>query len=369
MTTVKYPTLSGAPPLVIAHRGASGYLPEHTLQAYRLAIYLGADYIEPDLVATKDGELIVRHDLNLINTTDVRTKPEFVDRYTRKRIDGVEEDGWFADDFTLAEIQTLRAVQPFASRAQAFNGRFHIPTFQRVIDLAKEEGRRLGRTIGIAPETKHPSYHQAAGLGLEPRLVQALAANGLDGREAPVLVQSFEVSNLRALRELTAVKLVQLTGGKRVLPDGTISYDQPYDFTIQGDGRTYADLLQPEGLRTIAKYADALAPWKRSIMSVRSLQATAATAHFSDREAALLPPSDLVQRAHDAGLLVIPYTFRADADYLAADYAGDAAKECAQFFLLGVDALFSDFSDTALAGRARAELCLREGELVAELAR
>ena len=192
----RYPTLNGDKPLVIGHRGASGYLPEHTLESYRRAIELGADFIEPDLVATKDGVLVARHEPNITGTTDVSTRPEFADRKTKKVVDGVEEEGWFASDFTLAEIKTLRAIQPMAERDQSFNGKYQIPTLQEVLDLAKSEGAKANRTVGVYPETKHPTYHVNLGLKLVDRLLAVLAQYGYTSKNSPVIVQSFEVSNL-----------------------------------------------------------------------------------------------------------------------------------------------------------------------------
>ena len=197
-------------PLVIGHRGAAGYLPDHTLEGYALAIKLGADYIEPDLVATKDGHLIARHEPNITSTTDVGSHPEFADRETTKMVDGVAETGFFASDFTLAEIKTLRAVQPLAERPQQFNGRFEIPTLEEVIALAKRWSKKLDRQIGVYPETKHPTYHAGLGLPLEHRLVKVLRREGWNNRRAPVFIQSFEQSNLKLLNRLTDVRLVQL---------------------------------------------------------------------------------------------------------------------------------------------------------------
>ena len=188
-------------PLIIGHRGASGYLPEHTLAAYQLAIELGADYIEPDLVMTRDGHLIARHEPNLIATTDVKNRPEFASRKRTAKVDGFEEEGWFASDFTLAEIKTLRAVQAFAERPQQFNGAFRIPTLEEIIALAKRASKDKGRAIGIYPETKHPTYHRSIGLPLERKLVEVLRRADLDRRDSPVFIQSFEQSNLKELRK------------------------------------------------------------------------------------------------------------------------------------------------------------------------
>ncbi|HEY9862027.1 MAG TPA: glycerophosphodiester phosphodiesterase family protein, partial [Candidatus Obscuribacterales bacterium] len=236
---VKAATLTGQPPIVIGHRGASGLRPEHTLAAYELAIAQGADYIEPDLVATKDGVLVARHENEISGTTDVAERPEFSDRKTTKTIDGVAYTGWFTEDFTLAELKTLRAKERIPGLRPgntAFNGQFEIPTLQEVIDLAQRKSAELGRTIGIYPETKHPSYFDSIGLSLEEPLVETLNQNGYIGLNAPVFIQSFEVGNLQQLNQLTDVPLVQLFGG---------ATDQPYDFVLQGDTRTYGDLTQP----------------------------------------------------------------------------------------------------------------------------
>ena len=190
-------TLTGAPLIVIGHRGASGYRPEHTLASYDLAINLGADFIEPDLVSTKDGVLIARHENEISETTDVANHPEFADRRTTKVIDGVSVTGWFTEDFTLAEIKTLRAKERLPFRDQCFNGLYQVPTFQEVIDLAKQKS--VDRIIGIYPETKHPTYFDSIGLSLEEPLLQILTENGYKGPNAPVFIQSFETANLQDL--------------------------------------------------------------------------------------------------------------------------------------------------------------------------
>ncbi|GAB3952581.1 hypothetical protein GCM10027614_56460 [Micromonospora vulcania] len=215
-------------PIVIGHRGASGYRPEHTLEAYRLAIRMGADYIEPDLVSTSDGVLVARHENEISGTTDVAARPEFADRRATKTIDGVAATGWFTEDFTLAELKTLRAQERLSQVRVAntvYDGRFEVPTLQEIIDLARTEGRARGRTIGIYPETKHPSYFTSIGLPLEEPLLQVLRQNELDHRNAPVFIQSFETANLRRLRQLTDVNLIQLLD----------STGRPYDFTVAGD--------------------------------------------------------------------------------------------------------------------------------------
>ncbi len=354
-----FPTLSGAPPLVIGHRGASGYLPEHTLESYRLAIRQGADFIEPDLVATKDGALIARHEVNITQTTDVAEHPEFADRKTEKTIDGIVEEGWFADDFTLAEIKSLRAVQRVPFRPQQFNGLFKIPTLTEVIALALREGERRGRPVGIYPETKHPSYHQAVGLPLERRLVRILKDHGFEGPADPVFIQSFEVANLKALDRLTDVRLVQLIDAQGIALDGTLMPNQPYDFVLAGDPRSYADLLTDAGLAEVKTYADGIGPWKRYIVSVAGVDSDGdgqaddvnGDGAVDDADATRLPPTNLIARAHSAGLTVHPYTFRNEARFLASDYGANPVEEYLQFYCLGVDGLFSDFPDTALTSR------------------
>lgn len=197
-------------PLVLGHRGATGYLPEHTLASYELAIAQGADYIEPDLVSTRDGVLIARHEVDITETTDVAAHPEFASRRKTKAIDGFTTTGWFADDFTLREIKTLRARQRLRFRATQFDGQFQIPTFAEVLELARRARQDTGRVIGVYPETKHPTYHQSVGLPLERKLVRALADVGWNDSKAPVFIQSFEVANLKLLNRLTDVRLVQL---------------------------------------------------------------------------------------------------------------------------------------------------------------
>lgn len=332
-------TLSGEQPIVIGHRGASGYRPEHTLASYELAINMGADFIEPDLVSTKDGILIARHENEISGTTDVADRPEFADRKKTKVIDGQEITGWFTEDFTLAEIKTLRAKERLDFRDQTFNGQFQVPTLQEVIDLVKQKGAETGRVIGIYPETKHPTYFDSIGLSLEEPLVATLKANGYNNENSPVFIQSFEVQNLKDLNQLIDVPLVQLLDAVDVGQNGQLIETKPYDFVVKNDPRTYGDLRTPQGLAEIATYADGIGPWKRMIVSVDANNNT-------------LPPTTLVQDAHNAGLLVHPYTFRNESRYLAANYNNNPGAEYEQFFNLGIDGLFSDFPDTALESRS-----------------
>ena len=348
-------------PLVIGHRGAPGYLPDHTLEGYALAIRLGADYIEPDLVATKDGHLIARHEPNITATTDVAQHPEFASRRTTKVVDGVAEQGWFASDFTLAEIKTLGAVQPLPERPQQFNGRFRIPTFEEVIALAKRY------RVGIYPETKHPTYHQDLGLPLEGRLVAALRRAGLDRRRAPVFIQSFEQSNLEQLNRMTDVRLVQLVDANDVNPDGSLDYtppfDRPYDWTVSGDprllARTFGFFATDAGLAEIRTYADGIGPWKRYIVSTAAVDINGdgvvgdenGDGKVDEADRKLLPPTSLIRRAHRRGLVVHTWTFRSEPRRLAYDYRGNPLREYLQFYRLGIDGVFSDFPDHAVFAR------------------
>ena len=361
--STRYPTLRGDAPLVIGHRGAAGYLPDHTLEGYRKAIELGADFIEPDLVATRDGVLVARHEPNITSTTDVAQRPEFAGRKAKKMVDGVEEEGWFASDFTLAELKTLRAVQPLADRDPQFNGRFQIPTFVEVLDLARTEGARAGRTVGVYPETKHPSYHAALGLPLEDRLLATLAQYGYTTRASPVIVQSFEVANLKYLRSRTQVRLVQLVDGNDVNADGSIDltapYDRPYDFAVAGDARTFASLLTPAGLQQVKTYADGIGPWKPYLIPSRLVDRNNdgqpddlnGDGTIDERDRVVMAPTDVVKNAHAAGLFVHPYTFRSEAKRLASDFKGDPKAEYRLFYELGVDGVFSDFPDQARLAR------------------
>ena len=358
-----YPTLNGDTPLVIGHRGASGYRPDHTLESYKLAIDMGADFIEPDLVATKDGVLVARHEPNITGTTDVATRPEFASRKTTKNVDGVNEEGWFVSDFTLAELKTLRAVQPLSDRDQSYNGKFQIPTFEEVLDLAKAEGTKAGRTVGVYPETKHPTYHAKLGLPLEDRLLAVLAKYGYTTKASPVIVQSFEVSNLKYLRTKTQVRLVQLVDANDVNADGSIDltapYDKPYDFAVAGDSRTFASLLTPAGLKEIKTYADGIGPWKPYLIPSKQVDANKdgkpddlnGDGKIDERDRVMMPATSVVKDAHAAGLFVHAYTFRNEAKRLASDFKGDPKAEYKLFFNLGVDGVFSDFTDTAKAAR------------------
>lgn len=343
----QYPTLDGAKPLIIGHRGAPGYLPDHTLEGYRKAIELGADFIEPDLVATRDGVLVVRHEPNISSTTDVKEHPEFASRKTRRTVDGVEEEGWFVADFTLAELRTLKAIQPFAERDQSYNGQFRIPTFEEVLDLARSESARLGRSIGVYAETKHPTWHASLGLKLEDHLLATLARHGHTHKSSPVILQSFEVGNLKYLRSKTQLRLVQLVDASDIDADGSIKlappFDRPYDFAVADDARTFASLLTPTGLREIRTYADGIGPWKAYLVPSRLLDANHdgrpddlnGDDQIDERDRVLLPATEVVRNAHAAGLFVHAYTFRSEPQRLASDFKGDPEAEYRLFYRLG----------------------------------
>ncbi len=312
-------------PLVIAHRGACAYRPEHTLPAYQLAVELGADYIEPDLVPTKDGVLVARHENEIGRTTDVEQHPEFADRRATKVIDGHRVSGWFTEDFTLAELRTLRAterVPQLRPANTAFDGLFQVPTLPEIIDLAKRSA------VGLYPETKHPTYFGRLGLALEEPLVEALESAGFRGRDPPVFIQSFETANLRKLSELTEVPLVQLIHHEGM----------PYDLQAVGDPRTYRDLVSPGGLADIAGYAGAIGVSKELVVP-------------RDADERLGQPSGLVPAAHRAGLRVHAYTFRSEQQFLPADLREDEEGELRRFLLAGVDGVITDSPDVAVAVR------------------
>ncbi|MDX6281241.1 MAG: glycerophosphoryl diester phosphodiesterase [Kribbellaceae bacterium] len=318
--------------LVIAHRGASGYRPEHTPQAYRLAAALGADYLEPDLVPTLDGVLVVRHENELSGTTDVAEHAVFADRRITKIVDGTAVTGWFAEDFNYDELRLLRARERMpALRAAntAYDGREGIQTFDEVVALARQESARLGRPIGVIPEIKHPAYFRRLGLPLEELLAERLVALGLHRGEA--MIQSFEPTSLRRLSVMTDVPLVQLID----------SGNAPNDFLRAGDTRSFADLIEPAGLREISTYAQVLAPHKDLVIPRTA-------------SGALGEPTRLVDLAHRAGLSVQLWTFRAERRFLPTGL--DLTGELARFAATGVDGVFSDHPDIAVAAAARTSL-------------
>jgi glycerophosphoryl diester phosphodiesterase len=329
-------------PIVIGHRGSPAYRPEHTIASYTLAIEMGADYIEPDLVFTKDGKLVARHEPDIGATTDVADHTEFASRRTTRTIDGVVfANTWFTFDFTLAELKTLRAKERLPlvrPQNTALDGLFEVPTFQEVIDLAKAKG------VGIYPETKHPTFFQSLGFSYDAPLLDTLRANGLDRPDAKVFIQSFEVGNLQRLRGETQLPLIQLID----------STGAPADFVASGDPRTYDDLVTPQGLAEIATYADGIGPDKSRIVAGNSAGKP------------LGQPTTLVRDAHRVGLLLHPFTFRPENNFLAADFRvgnpsspeflharGDQPAELALYYRLGVDGLFADNADTAVAVREK----------------
>lgn len=310
-------------PLVLGHRGACGHRPEHTLASYELAIEMGADYIEPDLVMTKDGVLMARHENEISGTTDAALK--FPDRKTTKNVDGETITGWFIEDFTLKEVKTLKAKERLEFRDHSNDGKFEVPTFKEVLALVKKQKRK----VGIYPETKHPTYFQSIGLPLEEALVKELKAHGLNKKNSLVFIQSFEMANLKKLKKLTSLPLIYLIDDPE---------KKPFDHVASGDQRTYLDMVQPKALKEISETVYGIGPYKRYIIPAND-------------KGEMLPATTLIQDAHAVGLKVHPYTFRNEAQYLLKNYAGDPQKEYLQFFELGVDGVFSDFPDQAVLAR------------------
>jgi glycerophosphoryl diester phosphodiesterase len=350
-------TLTGEAPLVIAHRGASGTLPEHTLEAYKLGIEQGADFVEPDLVLTKDGVMIARHEPMLDSTTDVATKFP-ASRMTTKNVDGVMTTAYFASDFTLAEIKTLRALQSRAGRPTAFNGLYLIPTLDEVIALVKSEGASVGRSVGIYPEIKHSTFHaDIAGFGrnaFEDKLVATLHTAYGNAATAPVFIQSFEVSNLQYLNTKTNIRLVQLVDADDVKDDGSMSlvapFHKPYDFVVNNDARMFSDLLTSSGLDFVKTYADAIGPWKPYLVKTVNDQVERtgdATLGINDRR--VDGSTGVIEMAHAKGLLVHTWTFRDDASGYGFS---DPRAEMAYYMRLGVDGVFTDFPATGFAARS-----------------
>lgn len=327
--------------LVIGHRGASGYRPEHTLASYELAARMGADYIEPDLVSTKDGVLVARHENEISGTTDVEDRPEFADRQTTKTIDGQQVAGWFTEDFTLGELRTLRAEERLPQLREEnmlYDNLYQVPTFEEVLELRQELSRELGREIGVYPETKHPSYFDSIGLSLEEPLLADLRQAKLDRPNSPVFVQSFETTNLRELDEAgIRAPLVQLLGGR----------GGPADLAGEENELTYDEMATADGLAGIAEYADGVGPEKGRIIPVGA-------------GGGLGEPTSFVDDAHAVGLLVHPYTFRNENAFLppalrdgaAPDDYGRALEEHRAFWDAGIDGMFTDNPDTGVISRS-----------------
>lgn len=328
-------------PLVLAHRGASGYRPEHTLAAYDLAVAMGADYIEPDLVVTKDGVLVDRHEPEISGTTDVADHPEFASRRTTKSLDGVATTGWFTEDFTLAELRTLRAKERLPQLRQessTFDGRYVVPTFAEVLAARDRRSKEYGRTIGVIPEIKHSTYLHDKGFDPEALLIAQVRTAHLNRPSAPLWVQSFELGNLVALKESYGYKaktvFLATNGGA------------PYDLVAKGDPRTYAQLLTADSLRTLSRSIDGIGPDKALV-----IPRTGA--------GSLGTPTSLVSDAHAAGLAVTPWTFRAENTFLPTDYRlgtnpadfGRAVDEVVTFLGTGIDGLFCDQPDICVTAR------------------
>ncbi|MFE4643278.1 glycerophosphodiester phosphodiesterase [Streptomyces sp. NPDC056730] len=328
-------------PTIIGHRGASGYRPEHTLGSYQLALDLGAHVIEQDLVPTKDGHLVCRHENDITATTDVADHPEFAGRKTTKSVDGVSLTGWFTEDFTLAELKTLRAkerIPGVRQRNTLYDGRWEIPTFEEVLRWADEQGRRLGRKIWLYTETKHPTYFRGLGLGLEEPLAKLLRRYGRDRKDSAIFLQSFEPSSMQRMAKLVSSPRVVLLDAA-----GT----RPWDFKVANDPRTVADLVKPEGLKWIASYAQGIGPTLDLIIP-------------KDAAGKLGTPTTLVRDAHAKGLILHPYTLRDENAFLLADFRrgtdpnayGDAFGAFRAYFEQGIDGIFTDNPDTGLLARA-----------------
>ncbi|MEU2211993.1 glycerophosphodiester phosphodiesterase [Streptomyces hygroscopicus] len=328
-------------PTVIGHRGASGYRPEHTLGSYQLALDMGADIIEQDLVPTKDGHLVCRHENDITATTDVASHPEFADRKTTKTVDGTKLTGWFTEDFTLAELKTLRAKERIPGTRQhntLYDGRWEVPTFEEVLQWADREGRRRGRRVWLYVETKHPTYFRKLGLGLEEPLAKLLRRYGRHTKDAALFLQSFEPGSIQRLRRLVGTPAVVLLS--------TLD-SRPWDFVEAGDPRTVRDLVTPEGLAWIAGYAEGIGP-DLSVIIPRTSDGKLGT------------PTGVVKDAHAAGLVLHPYTVRNENSFLPADYRrgtdpnayGDAFGVFKAYFATGIDGIFSDNPDTALLAAA-----------------
>ncbi|MGW1716323.1 glycerophosphodiester phosphodiesterase [Streptomyces sp. NPDC002156] len=334
--------LKGLPvPTIIGHRGASGYRPEHTLGSYQLALDLGADIVEAgDLVPTKDGHIVCRHEPEIGGTTDVADHPEFASRKVTKVLDGVTLTGWFTEDFTLAELKTLRAIERIpANRPHntLYNGRWEIPTFEEVLRWQDEQTRKRGKQVWIYPETKHPTYFRALGLGLEERVAKLLKKHGKDRKNSPVILQSFEPTSIQRFNRLVGNPLVVLLSAANT---------RPWDFITTGDPRTVADLVKPAGLREIASYAQGIGPTLDLVIP-------------KDSNGALTSPTTLVADAHAAGLILHPYTMRNENPFLPtnfrkgtdADAYGDAFGAYRTYFATGIDGVFTDNPDTGVLAR------------------
>ncbi|MEV8089909.1 glycerophosphodiester phosphodiesterase [Streptomyces nigra] len=328
-------------PTIIGHRGASGYRPEHTLGSYQLALDMGADIVEAgDLVPTRDGHLVCRHEPEIGGTTDVASRPEFAGRRRTKSLDGVATTGWFTEDFTLAELKTLRATERIpANRPHntLYDGRWEIPTFEEVLDWQDEQTRRRGRQVWIYPELKHPTYFREQGLGLEERVAKVLRKHRKDRRDSPVILQSFEPTSVERMNRLVDNPLVVLLSGADT---------RPWDFETTGDPRTVADLITPAGLREIASYAQGIGPTLDLVIP-------------KDAAGRLTEPTTLVRDAHKVGLLLHPYTMRNENPFLPADFRkgtdpdayGDVFGAYRTYFATGIDGVFTDNPDTGLLAR------------------
>lgn len=337
-------------PIIIAHRGAQFMYPEHTIEGYKKAIEIGADYIEPDLVVTKDGVFVARHEPYISGTTNVQDLPEFAHLKTTKILDGIEVTDWFVSDFTLQELKTLKARQSWNNRTHKYDDLFEIPTFEEIITLAKKSKTTKGKSVGIYPELKHPTFHRNAGLPMEDVFLDMLTKANFNSKEAAIYVQCFEVSSLQYIHSKSDVKLIQLLGAAGINPDGSLrftkedgSYDpegQPYDFIVNKDNRTYDFFTTEEGMKFLTTYATGVGPWKPFVITITNDNNT-------PRE--ILPPTDFIDLAHKYHLEVHPYTFRNEDSKWTINE--EPSSEYQLFFEAGVDGLFSDYTNEALEAK------------------
>ncbi len=311
-------------PLIVGHRGACGYVPEHTIRSYKLALALGADYIEPDLVMTKDAVLVVRHENEISMTTDVAQHPEFRGRKTQKTIDGQKLTGWFTEDFTLAELKTLRVVERLPFRSHREDRMYDVVTFEEFLVFVRAQEKIRTQTIGIIPEIKHSTYFHQLGFDPELQLVELLKKYDFDSEKAPVIIQSAEIANLKRLKSMTKVELLQLIDEPDLAPADTVAANTPLH---------YRDMVNPNGFHAMHEYAQWVSPDKTYIFA-------------RDKDGHIATPTEFVAEAHKAGLKVLPWTFRVEPQYLPKNV--DAKGEMKMYFEAGVDGIFTDFADVGV---------------------
>ena len=339
-------------PIIIAHRGAQSMYPEHTMEGYRAAIALGADFIEPDLVLTKDRVFVARHEPYISTTTNVAEIEHFKNRKTTKIVDGIEVTDWFVSDFTLEELKTLKARQSWKDRPHTYDDHFEIPTLEEIIAFAKANYTKSGNPVGVYPELKHPTYHRDLNLPMEDQFLMQISKAGLHRKEDPIFVQCFEVATLQYLRSKSSVKLIQLIGAAGITPDGELLYNQsdgsydtesqPYDFVRSNDSRNYGFFASEEGMKFVASYADGIGPWKPYVITI---------VEENNGNNKHLKETDFVKIAHAHKLQVHPYTFREEDTRWNIDTSIE--DEYTLFFNAGVDGVFTDYTAEAVKSRSK----------------